>query len=236
MVHEHENELAESIGFDSLDSDNLNSSLCARFIESLPITGASISVFDEAGRQSTICASDPTASRLEELQFDLGEGPHWIALQTARPVLVSNLAAQQTGEWPIFSSSALALGVGAVFSFPMSMGAVTVGVVDLYRVNSGMLSQLAIETATTLAAGVAARSVRLALRTAKEGSTGESRRAPAMRREVHQATGMILAQLDIPATEAFFRLRAHAFATGRTVQDVAHDVVSRILDFRELTD
>jgi AmiR/NasT family two-component response regulator len=57
-----------------------------------------------------------------------------------------------------------------------------------------------------------------------------------MRREVHQATGMILAQLNVPATEAFFRLRAHAFATGRTVQDVAHDVVTRILDFRELTD
>ena len=45
---------------------------------------------------------------------------------------------------------------------------------------------------------------------------------------------MILAQLDISATEAFIRLRAHAFATGRPVQELAHDVVTRMLDFREL--
>lgn len=45
---------------------------------------------------------------------------------------------------------------------------------------------------------------------------------------------MILVQLDTSATEAFIRLRAHAFATGRSIQDVAHDVVTRVLDFGEL--
>ena len=52
-----------------------------------------------------------------------------------------------------------------------------------------------------------------------------------MRREVHQATGMVLVQLNTTATDAFLRLRSHAFASGRTVQDVAHDVVTRQLDF-----
>jgi AmiR/NasT family two-component response regulator len=55
-----------------------------------------------------------------------------------------------------------------------------------------------------------------------------------MRREVHQATGMLTVQLDVTATEAFLRLRAHSFATGRAIQDVAHDVVARVLDFRDL--
>ena len=53
------------------------------------------------------------------------------------------------------------------------------------------------------------------------------------RAEVHQATGMVLAQLEISAQEAFVRLRAHAFATRRPLADVAGDVVARRLDFSQ---
>ena len=53
------------------------------------------------------------------------------------------------------------------------------------------------------------------------------------RAEVHQATGMILAQLDVPVHDAFVRLRAHAFAARRPVADVARDVVARRLVFTQ---
>jgi hypothetical protein len=36
------------------------------------------------------------------------------------------------------------------------------------------------------------------------------------RREIHQATGMVLAQLNIAVDDAALLLRAHAFASGRT--------------------
>ena len=49
------------------------------------------------------------------------------------------------------------------------------------------------------------------------------------RAEIHQATGMVLAQLEISATDAFARLRAHAFAEQRLLGDVARDVVARRL-------
>ncbi|MEV4319579.1 ANTAR domain-containing protein [Actinocrispum sp. NPDC049592] len=51
------------------------------------------------------------------------------------------------------------------------------------------------------------------------------------RAEVHQATGMITIQLGITLAEALLRLRAHAYATGRTVSAVAADVVNRKLCF-----
>jgi hypothetical protein len=51
------------------------------------------------------------------------------------------------------------------------------------------------------------------------------------RAEVHQATGMVLAQLGISATEALARLRGHAFVEQRLLIDVARDVVSRRLWF-----
>ena len=51
--------------------------------------------------------------------------------------------------------------------------------------------------------------------------------------EVHQATGMVVAQLQISATIALARLRAHAFVHQRLPIDVCRDVVARRLVFTQ---
>lgn len=206
--------------------------LCSRFVEFLPVTGASISVFDEAGNQSTICASDDTAARLEELQFELGEGPHWEALRTGRLVLVPDLHSESPSRWPMFSEAALQIAVGAVFAFPLTMGAVTIGVVDVYSSKPGRLSESTVSTAINLAGSVTLPAARLAIRSAdRDDACATVGTASELRRDVHQATGMILAQMNVSATEAFVLLRAHAFSNGRSVQEIAQDVVARRLDF-----
>jgi AmiR/NasT family two-component response regulator len=45
-------------------------------------------------------------------------------------------------------------------------------------------------------------------------------------REVHQATGMLIAHLDLPASAALARLRAYAFGHGRSLLEVAGDIVA----------
>ena len=208
--------------------------LCGPFLRELPVTSASVSVFNRDGGQSTVCASDPVAARLDELQLELGEGPQWDALRTAQPVLIPSLRDDGAGRWPTFTVGALELGVLALFAVPMFLGAATVGVVGLSSTKTGALDAGQLATAVRLTRSITRRSVQWALDEARDDLTAEVPAAPAMRREVHQATGMILAQLDITATEAFARLRAHAFATSRTVEEVAHSVVSRELDFRDL--
>jgi AmiR/NasT family two-component response regulator len=52
------------------------------------------------------------------------------------------------------------------------------------------------------------------------------------RAELHQATGMVIAQLNIPADDALALLRAHAYAHDTTLGDVAQQVITRQLDFR----
>jgi GAF domain-containing protein len=206
--------------------------LCSRFVEFLPVTGASISVFDEAGNQSTICTTDRTAARLEELQFELGEGPHWVALRGGRPVLVPDLHSGNSSAWPVFSEAVRHIDAGAVFAFPLTMGAVTIGVVDLYCSTPTNLSASAVSTALNLAGSVTLPAARVAIRSAsREDESKTVGSAPELRREVHQATGMILVQLNVSATEAFLILRAHAFSRGHTVHDIAQDVVARRLDF-----
>ena len=208
--------------------------LSTPFLRLLPITGLSIAVFDVDGRQSTIESTDPVATRIEELQFELGEGPHWVALQSRAPVLVSDVTEASDSRWPVFGESLGLLPVGAIFSFPMILGAVAVGVVDMYRTRPGILSQKDYVLAIALCGTVAKRAVREALRGATGESVGTADPAPAMRREVHQATGVVLVQLNISATEAFFVLRAHAFSHGLSIVGVSQDVLAGRLDFRDL--
>jgi AmiR/NasT family two-component response regulator len=51
------------------------------------------------------------------------------------------------------------------------------------------------------------------------------------RRIVHQATGMVIAQLRVDAEDAMMIIRAHAFATDRSVQDVSVDILERRITF-----
>ena len=48
---------------------------------------------------------------------------------------------------------------------------------------------------------------------------------------VHQAAGMVAAQLEVALEEALVMLRARAYTQGRPVSDVAHEVVERRLRF-----
>ncbi len=209
--------------------------LCGLFVESISIDGASISVFDNAGRQVTVCATNPLAARLDELQFELGVGPSWEAMRTNSRVMVQDATTPGPNVPPLFGAALKELDARALFAFPMVLGAVVVGVVSLYRERDVLLTEPELAQAHEIVARVTASAVRLALRAAAmDVDSTTTVFAPAMRREVHQATGMILVQLDVSATEAFLRLRARAFATSRSIQDVAHDVVTRGLDFRDL--
>lgn len=49
------------------------------------------------------------------------------------------------------------------------------------------------------------------------------------RSEVYQATGVLIAQLGVTPAEALARLRAHAFANGKTASDTAYDILEHRL-------
>jgi hypothetical protein len=218
---------------DLLFAHERRTSLCAPFLAALPVHGAAVSLLAGTSGQSTVCSSDDVASRLDELQFDLGEGPCWDAMHTFAPVLRPRVTTDSDHEWPLFTSAvredALVAGIGGVYAFPLFVGSLGIGAVDLYSTTSRPLEQSQVTDATELAS-IASWQVLRSIITDQviddlEGPTTNNRR------EVHQATGMVLAQLDISADEAALLLRAHAFASGRTVAEIANDVIERRLDF-----
>jgi hypothetical protein len=206
--------------------------LCAPFLSLLPVAGAAVSVLaNGALGQSTVCASDGIAARLDELQFDLGEGPCWDALATRRPVMTTDFAKTGRRSWPAFGeavgSDRTTSVVASVFAFPLSIGSLEIGAVDLYSTSSAKLADDLVADAGELADVAAWQVLRRILGDELEDESGYSRR------EVHQATGMIIAQLEISPEEASLLLRAHAYAVGRSVRDIAAEVVARRIDFSD---
>jgi len=175
---------------------------------------------------------EAAGTRLEELQFTLGEGPSPDATVGGVPVLTPDLAAA-LARWPVFAPAAMDLGARALFVFPLRVGAIGVGTMLAHRNAPGALT--AAQTADVLAL---ADAVTLTL-LHRQWSWPEGTEQPGpgwaqpvtYRAEVHQATGMVSVQLGVSLAEALVRLRAHAWAADRLLADVAADVVSRRLRF-----
>jgi hypothetical protein len=218
---------------DLLYAHERNTSLADPFLAVLPVGGAALSVLVGATGQATICSSDLTAARLDELQFDLGEGPCWDAASTRSPVLHPHLRATGTASWPLFTHAVhddpLSENVEAVFAFPLYVGSLDIGAVDLYSSSTTPLESTHVGYATELASLASWQVLRRIL--VDQDSDQPEQPGAHNRREVHQATGMVLAQLGISADDAALLLRAHAFSSGRSVAEIANDIVERRLDF-----
>jgi hypothetical protein len=113
------------------------------------------------------------------------------------------------------------------------VGAGGIGTLDLCRDRPGMLSEE--HLADALVAADIARDAVLYQQYAPGGrdlaellETGGADRIV-----IHQATGMIAAQLDDTVSNALARLRAAAVASGRPVYDIARDVVERRVRFND---
>jgi GAF domain-containing protein len=195
------------------------------------VSGVSITIVTSSGAQSTLGSSNGVAARIEELQFELGEGPQRAATSTGEIVMIPDVDSGDHGDWPVLGAALRELPVGAVFSVPMRMGAVTVGVATLYCDKPRELTLDQQTTALAIASAITSTAVQRAMLSASDDAAAESATMPALRREVHQATGIILVQLRTTATIAYSRLQAYAFANGETVQAVAHEVVTGTLTF-----
>ena len=214
----------ESLGLDQLCSD-----LCTSFVEAIPVSGAALSAFSGSAQETMLGASNELAARLDELQFDLGEGPRWEAARSRMPVLLPYVRSVTHEKWPVFGKALTSIEVEALFVFPLVVGALDVGVVELYRTTPGELNQSEVVMARALADGAAWSLLRRIL-VPDDGDNPEAGLTPS-RREIHQATGMVLAQTGGTAADALLLLRGHAFANGQTVRETSGAVLDRRLDF-----
>ena len=212
-------------------ADDLLQRLCAATTAAVSVDGTGLALMTQAGHAGLLAASDGRAVAMEDLQHSLGEGPCLEASAQGRPVLQPDLRATGRSRWPAFTASAVEGGIAAVFAFPLHVGAIRLGVLDLYRSVPGSLDSL--EIAEALDFATAATTILLDLQSDVPAGQLHPLLAEASEnhRAIHQATGMVSVQAAVGLTEALLLLRGRAFATGRLLIDVATDVVERKLHF-----
>jgi ANTAR domain/GAF domain len=214
--------------------------VCAVAAGSGQLSGAWVAAARDEEPEFLMCATGPVCERLAELQLTLGQGPCHDVLASAAPVLAADLSdAESSRRWPAFTPEAREHGAGAVFAFPLIVGAIRAGVLGLYRrspgpLRDGQLGDLLI---------VADMATMLLLDSLGDGAAadghmdgawlgGQSPDLAMHRAEIDQATGMLTVQLGVTAAEAFIRLRAYAYSEDRRLADVASDIVARRLRLR----
>jgi hypothetical protein len=213
------------------DAGELVARLCRFAVDEMALSGCALVLMSGAESASMLAGAGPHASTVTGLQMELGEGPCLQAHASGVPVFLPDLAAEGGNRWPAFAAAALAAGVHAEFSLPLAVGPGGIGTLDLCRDRPGMLSEE--HLADALVTADIARDAVLYQPYAPGGrglaellDTGGTDRIV-----IHQATGMIAAQLNETTSNALARLRAAAFASGRPMYDIAQDVVERRVRF-----
>jgi len=219
--------LQQPVPDDLSGPEMLPTRLAAAAAQVLPVDGAALSIHEGAGLRTPIGASDATTSLAERLQFTHGDGPCLRAHDTGSAIVFDLDDIERN--WPSLHASLIGeTPFEAVFSLPLAAPLGATVVLDLYAV--------ALERMTRVPRDEVAAVVDVLTEELVRGSDDDSgprwwdspdARA---RNAVWQATGMTSVVLGVDVVAALTVLRAHAFATGRVVDDVAADVVAGRLD------
>ncbi|MBF4613019.1 GAF and ANTAR domain-containing protein [Curtobacterium sp. VKM Ac-1376] len=222
---------ATARAFRAFRSTDLPDAAVSTVFESvLRVGGVSVASFGSLLPSETVSATDTVAARVDDIQFDLAEGPCWTALELRSPAGESDFVDHPGTSWPAFADAVRREPVRAVFAFPIVFGPFPLGAVDIYAEHPTALDDRQIATATTLTAALGRRVLRRALHSADDDGALLDR-GPYSRRAVHQATGVVLAQLNITPDDAHLLIQGHAFARRTTMRVIAEEIVSGAVRF-----
>lgn len=207
---------------------------CAR---TLAVDDAGLSLVDSAQQRVPLGASSDVAEVAERLQFTVGAGPCMTAQETRQPVFA--VEDDLWRRWPVFTE----LLVGstpfrAVVALPLQPALAGAGAIDLYFRTSEEVLDLDVFEAVAVGELVTSALSDAAVWSEWEPADGPAwlqGPVPRRRAAVWEAMGKLSVDLQISAPAALDLLRARAYGAGRTVDDVAEELLSgqvRALDLQ----
>jgi ANTAR domain/GAF domain len=179
------------------------------------------------GDMATVLTSDQRYIALDDAEYETGEGPCLEALTRLDPVYLKDMG-QARERWPHFAQTAQNLGVNSSLSLhlPVGEGRLTASM-NLYATQKLDLDDDQIAAAATVGEPVAealkvAEAYRVAVRLAE--NLAEAMRSRAV---IEQAKGMVMAEHQITADDAFALLTSLSQRTNRKLREVARELVER---------
>ena len=208
--------------------------LCVACVGLLDVDAAAISLVFDGANVGTLGASGVEARSYDELQFTLGEGPCLESVARRAPVVVPDLTDPWERRWPAYGPAMVAKRIRSVYAAPVIVAGDYVGALDLFRARPLTLGDehalgmaIAAQLASLPLLDLLGEDMQAAINDPYSNAWAEL--TALSRTEVSQATGMLMAHLNVEAATALARLRAHAYATNRSATAVARDIISREL-------
>lgn len=210
------------------------STLSSAFLAFFPIDGASVATVGGVIGTETLSATTELARRMDEIQFDLREGPCWDAVSLRTSIFESDVRRHGPERWPSLASALVRHEIGSLFAFPMTIGALSLGTVNMYAHAAVSLSAEQQHRAAMMAEVIGRRILRGAL--VADPDQNAPATTPFSRRLIHQATGFVLAQIGVSAEDAMLLIRTHAFTAGMTMMEVSDRILTGRLAFSHVDD
>ncbi|WP_370615232.1 ANTAR domain-containing protein [Mumia qirimensis] len=205
---------------------SLSGRLCESYRELAGADGAAITVDYNNPTRVTVCTTNSLVNRLEDLQDVLGEGPGHTASASGR-IERCAVPGDPASRWPVFVESAREIvGSALIVAVPLQPETVVFGVITLYQ---SPPSPLALDRHDLQ---FLAHVVGVALLSDQDAASSNLTSGPwASRARIHQATGIVVAQLQVSPGDALAVLRAHAYGQQTTLAEIATAVVERRITF-----
>lgn len=205
----------------------LSTRLCTAVRDLSGATGAAITVAYGQPDRVTLATTDAPSARLEDLQDVIGEGPGHSAWRQGR-IVVGDVPPRGPTEWELFAEAAQdVVESSVVHAVPMRPRGTPFGVITLYRVPASAAPLRLSDAQLQFVANSVGAALLLDPAAVDDTAAGPW----ASRAQVHQATGMVVAQLHVTPEDALALLRAHAYAHGSTLSEIAASVVERRISF-----
>jgi hypothetical protein len=210
--------------------ESLTIRLCEASRRMLDAEGAAATLSYKDAERLTIHVTDELAAKLDDLQDVLREGPGFDAVHT-RDVVVASFGDRAEPRWPLLEErlAELAFG-GVVTAIPLHADESIVGVLTLYTRQRDARTDLS--TARFLGGTLGAALLQYPHSGVPDSAAGE---LWGSRAQVHQATGMVVAQVGVRAEDALALLRGQAFSRNMSLIDVAREIIERRINFRDFT-
>jgi GAF domain-containing protein len=178
------------------------------------------------GRPVTVACSDPVAARVDEVQYELDDGPCLHAMRDGHMVRIEDTA--DKAGWPEFEAQAASHGIRSCLALPLNADGKPVGALNLYARAASAFGAAEARRAENFAEN-ASGALTLAIRLASHAALIEQLRSSLTSRTViDQALGIIMAREHCNQSRAFAILRSASQNSNVKLRDIAGSVVTSV--------
>jgi GAF domain-containing protein len=220
-------ELADNLvaDFDIVDLLTLLSDRC---VEALDVTAAGVMIATPDGHLQVVASSSDAMRTLELFQLQSDQGPCVDAYRSGQPVINQDLNTN-IGRWPRFSPQAMAAGFRSTHSLPMHLRDQTIGALNMFRADNGILAPDDVTAAQALADVATIAILQHRAITNTQALNEQLNHALNSRIVIEQAKGKISEAAHLDMDQAFQRLRHHARSHNLRLTDLAQNIATGIV-------